>query len=63
MCRREIPPDYLEHPDLVQGPLELALAAEESPQIAALEGSGVGEGEEEEAGSSRPEETRYCTEP
>ena len=24
MCRREIPPDYLDHPDLVQGPLEIA---------------------------------------
>lgn len=29
MCRREIPQDYLEHPDLVQGSLELALASEE----------------------------------
>jgi hypothetical protein len=22
MCRREIPQDFLEHPDLVQGPVE-----------------------------------------
>jgi hypothetical protein len=32
MCRREIPPDYLEHPDLVQGPVDPA--ADKGPPTA-----------------------------
>ena len=58
MCRREIPPDYLEHPDLVQGPLE-AEVAEESPEVQVREDEEDEDQAEGDAGNSRLDESRF----
>ena len=58
MCRREIPPDYLEHPDLVQGPLELALTLEDGEDEHLVKDDLENTVAEGESTHTRPDESR-----
>ena len=56
MCRREIPPDYLDHPDLVQGPVEAVVSESCSLTRGGVDVDGGDDDDEEEAEACGPSE-------